>query len=192
MFSLKSAGKAAHFLGANVLLPVAQAALAVPGAVIQGSATLGSGLDSLAEAAGAAREGVDYMMEESQLVREYREQALPYSTALEEARYEEPLQDDSERPATPRPQTRPRASRAEASSSSSSAAAASNWPPRAPRQRTSNQVGQTSSSTAAATSSREEDDRRGDTKMKAPRITMQDVESVMGRLQAVRDFGFGY
>jgi hypothetical protein len=173
-----------------VLLPVAQAALAVPGAVIQGSATLGSGLDSLAEAAGAAREGVDYMMEESHLVREYREQALPYSTALEEARYDEPLQDDSERPPTPRPQTRPRAPRAAASSSS--AAAASNWPPRAPRQRTSNQVGQTSSSTAAATSSREEDDRRGDTKMKAPRTSMQDVESVMGRFQAVKDFGFGY
>jgi hypothetical protein len=189
MFSLKSAGKAAHFLGANVLLPVAQAALAVPGAVIQGSATLGSGLDSLAEAAGAAREGVDYMMEESQTVREHRERAFPYTTAVEEVRYDVPLQDDSERPATPRPTRAPRAA-----ASSSSAAAASNWPPRAPRQRTSNQVGQTSSSssTAAATSSREEDDRRGDTKMKAPRITMQDVESVMGRFQAVRDFGFGY
>jgi hypothetical protein len=105
MFSLKNAGKAAsavgkgaHFLGANVLLPVAQAALAVPGAVIQGSATLGSGLDALADAAGAAREGVNYMMEDSQVVKEARARAMPYTHALEEARYEVPIQDDSGAP----------------------------------------------------------------------------------------------
>jgi hypothetical protein len=124
MFGLQSAGKAAHFLGANVLLPVAQAALAVPGAVIQGSAALGSGLDSLADAAGAAKEGVDYLMEDSQVAREHRERAMPYTAALEEARYEVPLQDDSQRLATPRPPRAPQVGGSSSSSSSSAAAAA--------------------------------------------------------------------
>jgi hypothetical protein len=41
--------------------------------VIEGSVGFGSGLDALADAAGAAREGVDWLMEEPQVVREHRE-----------------------------------------------------------------------------------------------------------------------
>jgi hypothetical protein len=66
----------------------------------------------------------NWMMEDSQAVREHRERALPYTHALEEARYDTPLRDDSQRPATPRP-TRKRALQVEASSSSSSSSAPS-------------------------------------------------------------------
>jgi hypothetical protein len=61
------------------------------------------------------------LIEEPQAVREHRERAMPYTAALEAARYEVPLQDDSERRDTPRP----RPPREGGSSSSSSAAAAS-------------------------------------------------------------------
>ena len=130
LFSLENAGKAAsavgrgaYLLGRNVLLPVAQAALAVPGAVIQGSNFGASGLEALENAAGAASEGVSWMLEDSQEVREHRQRALPYTSALEEMRYDVPMQpDEPERPE--RPARRRRVAAIEGGSSSSSTAVA--------------------------------------------------------------------
>ena len=169
LFSLENAGKAAsavgrgaYFLGTNVLLPVAQAALAMPGAVAQGSAALAGGLEALENAAGAASEGVNWMLEDSQVVREHRQRAMPYTSALEDVRYDVPMREEEE---PERPARKRKVARAIEGGSSSS-----------------------SSSTAVAVPS------YGATagKFKNPlRITREDVEGVIGKLNAVKDFGFG-
>jgi len=132
LFSLENAGKAAsavgrgaYFLGRNVLLPAAQTALALPGAVVQGSAALGSGLGTLEDAAGAAGEGVNWLLEEPQVVREARERAMPYTSALEDARYDVPLrvvgEDEEERP-TQQPRKKRATTTIQAGASSSNSA----------------------------------------------------------------------
>ena len=126
------------------------------------------------------------MLEDSQAVREHRQRALPYTSALEDIRYEAPEVEDQ-----PRPARRRKVAIEGGSSSSAATSAAGNWPPRAPRDRTSNQVGQSSSSEVAVPSYGAM--REGVAgKLKNPlRITREDVEGVMDRLSAVRDFGFG-
>jgi hypothetical protein len=170
LFSLQNAGKAAsavgrgaYFLGTNVLLPAAQVALAIPGAVVQGSAALGGGLEALENAAGAVGEGVNWMLEDSQVVKEHRQRALPYTSALEDARYDVPMREEEEpeRPARKRKVAMAIEGGSSSSSSSSAAVAVPSY---------------------GATAG----------KLKNPlRITREDVEGVIDKLSAVRDFGFG-
>jgi hypothetical protein len=177
LFSLQNAGKAAsavgrgaYFLGTNVLLPAAQVALAIPGAVVQGSAGFVGGLEALGNAAGAAGEGVNWMLEDSQVVKEHRQRALPYTSALEDVRYEVPMREEEE---PERPARRRKVALAIEGGSSSSSAAAS-------------------SSSAAATAVAVPSYGATAGKLKNPlRITRDDVEGVIDKLSAVRDFGFG-
>ena len=130
--------------------------------MVEGSAGIAGGLEALGNAAGAVGEGVNWMLEDS-VVKEHRQRALPYTSALEDASYDAPMREEEEpeRPARKRKVAMAIEGGSSSSSSSSTAIAVPSY---------------------GATTG----------KLKNPlRITREDVEGVIDKLSGVRDFGFG-